>query len=147
MTLQPHEWFKNPASDDLEKWMILRLTPHQATTLPKWISFQKLLFLSSLPLNGWCGIQVHTSPNQQRRPLPFLPTDSCSMLWKYFRLNATVPMFSVITWMFETEKKGHWYLEILIWIFADIYFKNCFISHSKAPEIESSLCNVIYSFT
>ena len=44
--------------DASEKWMIFPFTPHQTTTLPKWIVFKKLLFKSSLLLNGQCCIQV-----------------------------------------------------------------------------------------
>ena len=43
-------------------------SPHQTTTLPKWMFSQKNFFKSSLPLNGWCGIQVFR-PIYKRRPL------------------------------------------------------------------------------
>ena len=36
-----------------EKWMIFQFTPHQTTTLPKWIFFQKIFFKSSFLLNGY----------------------------------------------------------------------------------------------
>ena len=44
--------------DAVQKWMIIRFTPYQTTTLPKWMLSQKRLFKSSLLLNGNCGIQV-----------------------------------------------------------------------------------------
>ena len=42
---------------DLKKWMIIRFTPHQTTTLPKLMSFQKHFFKLSLPLNLLCTVQ------------------------------------------------------------------------------------------
>ena len=36
--------------DALEKWMIIRLTPHQATTIQNVEIYQKLFFISSLLL-------------------------------------------------------------------------------------------------
>ena len=45
--------------DALKKWMIIRFTPHQTTTLPKWMFSQKPFFKSTLLLNGYCGIQVY----------------------------------------------------------------------------------------
>ena len=48
--------------DALNKGMIIRFTPYQTTTLPKWMFSQKLLFKSSLLLNSKCCIQV-SSPN------------------------------------------------------------------------------------
>ena len=44
--------------DASEKRMIIWFTPHPTTTLPKRMFIQKLVFKSSLPLNGQCGIQV-----------------------------------------------------------------------------------------
>ena len=44
--------------DYLEKWMIIWFTPHQTTTLPKLMSFQKHFFKSSSSLNLLCSIQV-----------------------------------------------------------------------------------------
>ena len=55
-----------------KKWIFIRFTRYQNTPLPKWMFSQKLYFKSSLLLNGQCGIQVHLSPKQQRRPLPSL---------------------------------------------------------------------------
>ena len=49
--------------DVLEKWIIIQFTPYQPTTLPKGMFSQKLLFKSSLLLNGQCGIQVRPQPN------------------------------------------------------------------------------------
>ena len=41
------------------KKMIILFTPHQTTTLPKWMAFRKLFFKSSfLPLNSFGGIQA-----------------------------------------------------------------------------------------
>ena len=37
----------------LEKWMIIRYTPHQTTTLTKWMFLQKNFFKSSWPLNEY----------------------------------------------------------------------------------------------
>ena len=45
--------------DALKKWMIIRFTPYQITTLPETIFSQIFLFKSSLLLNGKCGIQVY----------------------------------------------------------------------------------------
>ena len=55
-----------------EKWMIIRFTPYQTTSLPKWMFSPKnvLPFKSSLLLNGKCGIQVR--PPKKQWPLPSL---------------------------------------------------------------------------
>ena len=66
--------------DASEKWMIIRFTPYQTTTLQKWMCFQKLFFKSSLLLS-WlvCHLSTSKSLIQQRRPLPSLLFDSSSM--------------------------------------------------------------------
>ena len=56
--------------DASEKWMIIRFTPYQ-TTLPKRMFFQKLIFKSSLLLNGFCGIQGRPPNSSNDRCLPF----------------------------------------------------------------------------
>ena len=58
--------------DALEKWMIILFTPYQTTTIPMWMYSQKLMLKSTLLLNRYCGIQVHTFSNQRWRPLPSL---------------------------------------------------------------------------
>ena len=67
--------------DAWENWIILRFTPHQTTTLPKWIFFQKAFFQIIL-VGNWLGRHPRTSssPNQQRRTLSSLLSDSYSMI-------------------------------------------------------------------
>ena len=51
--------------DALEKWMIILFTPYQTTTIPMWMYSQKLMLKSTLLLNRYCGIQVHTFSNHR----------------------------------------------------------------------------------
>ena len=55
----------------LKKWMIIRFTQYQITTLPKWMFSQKHLFKSSLLLNDWCSIQGHPPNNSDDLCLRF----------------------------------------------------------------------------
>ena len=59
----------------MAEWILKKngwFTPHQTTTLPKRMFFQKLFFKSSLRLNGWCGgIQVHPSNSSDDNCLLF----------------------------------------------------------------------------
>ena len=48
----------------LKKWMIIQFTPHQTTTLPKWMFCEKCFFKSSLLVR-----HKSTSPKKWRRPL------------------------------------------------------------------------------
>ena len=68
--------------DALEKWIIIRFTPLQTTTLPKWMFSQRLLFKSSLLLNGLRGIQVGPQTNSDNFCLPF-PIYPSSMGWRH----------------------------------------------------------------
>ena len=45
------EWILS-GTDSSEKWMIIRFTPYQTTTLQKWMFFQRLFFESSFLLNN-----------------------------------------------------------------------------------------------
>ena len=67
--------------DALNKWMIIRFTPYQTTTLPKWMFSQKLLFKSSFLLNSQCRIQVR----------PPLNSDD---LWLLFCLNPSPMLYT-----------------------------------------------------
>ena len=66
--------------DDLEKWMIIRFTPHQTNTFPKWMSFLKHFLKSSLPLNLLCSIQVRPATISDDLYLPFC---EIHILWLY----------------------------------------------------------------
>ena len=52
--------------DPLKKWMIIRFTPNQTTTLPKkdvLPNFFLLQIILAATVNGKCGIQVYIPPN------------------------------------------------------------------------------------
>ena len=53
--------------DAFKKWMIIWFTPHQTTTLQKWMIWQIILAANCLVRN-----LSTTTPNQQQQPLPFL---------------------------------------------------------------------------
>ena len=60
----------------MAKWMLFeKMADHPVHTTPN--HHPGLFFKSSLLLNGWCGIQVPMSPNQQRRPLPLYLSSFC----------------------------------------------------------------------
>ena len=72
------------------KWMIIRLTLYQTTTLPKWMVSKKLFFKSSLLLNGLSGIQFRPPSNSD---------DICLLLRLYF--SSMYPIHNC-----HTEKLG-----------------------------------------
>ena len=81
----------------MAEWILYKMvTPHQTTTLTKWMFIQKLFFKSSLLLNGQCSIQVRPL-TLQRRPLP-------SLMYLSFFLGANGPA------LLQTEK-GRFYKE------------------------------------
>ena len=57
--------------DYLKKWMIIQITPHQTTTLPKWMCFflTQTSFLQIILAAKWSVRHSNTSLNKQRRPL------------------------------------------------------------------------------
>ena len=57
--------------DALKKWMIIRCTPYQTTTPPKWM-FSQILFVQIILAAKWLVRHSSTFPKQQRRPLPSL---------------------------------------------------------------------------
>ena len=57
--------------DGLKKCKIIRFSPFQTTTLPKWMFCQQILFKTFLLLNGQCGIQVRPPNNSDNLCLLF----------------------------------------------------------------------------
>ena len=62
--------------DALEKRMLIRFTPYQTTALPKMDILPKT-FLQMILVAKWLVQLSSTSPNQQRRPLPYLLCGCC----------------------------------------------------------------------
>ena len=97
--------------DALEKWMIIRFTPHQTTTLPKWT-----FLLNFSPNHPCCSMDCAAFkyfPQQQGRPLPSLLYDFSSMCSPLQLTDRAHPAYQPAPLSNLTERLQKWVF--IIW--------------------------------